>query len=642
MIEILNGGNYSSFIYKTRYARFDQSKEAREKWIETVARYVNFLKSHTKNSFSRITYDRAFDSIYNLNTMPSMRAILTAGKALEIENLSAYNCGYLPIIDLKCFSELLYIAMNGTGIGSSVERHNISKLPKCPSKLLKHNKKIVVEDSKLGWAEAFNEYLEWLFDGAVRELDVSKIRPAGTPLLTFGGRASGPDALLRTVESTTNIVNNALSRQLKSTEVFDIICSIAKGVVVGGVRRIALIILFDLFDREMLTAKSGEWWLKNQDRALANISAVFDEKTKINDEFLGFWNSLKNSGSGEPGMFNRHAARLKRKAAYRKLGLEHDDSTEYGTNPCGEIILRPFGLCNLTESMNRKEDSKQSMIEKVEMSSFLGTLQAQLTKFNFIRDDWRENCVEESLLGVSITGILDNVKIFEDIDYLKELNRVATEKNHATVDALVHTGFHATPSAAITCIKPSGTVSQLCDTASGIHPRHSKFYFRRVRISKLDPVYEMIKKRYKKIHIEDDVTDVDNTAVIKFAIKSPNTALTRDDLSALSHLKLCEKFNIYYCDHNTSATVSVKDSEWEEVGEYLKKNMSNFVGVTFLPFSDHFYKQAPYELITKEQYKDFKNKHDVIIDWELLKEYEKFDQTNINSEFACVSGSCEL
>lgn len=617
--------NYSKFIHKSRYARYIEAEQRRESWEETVDRLVSYLK--TKTSVT-IPWDDLRQSIVDLEVMPSMRLLMTAGEAVERDNISAYNCSYLAINNKRAFSEALYILMNGTGVGFSCERQEIDKLPPLPASFKEVDDVIVVADSKLGWAKAFKKLLSSLWEGDVPKVDYSKVRAAGERLKTFGGRASGPDPLRKLFNFTVATCKEAAGRKLTSIEVHDIMCMIGEIVVVGGVRRSALISLSNLTDKRMRDAKTGAWYNDHPYRGLANNSVAYTEKPD-SETFMEEWVSLVKSKSGERGIFNRVASQ--NQAA--KWG-RRDPSLSYGTNPCSEIILRDKQFCNLTEVVVREKDTKDSLLRKVKLATILGTLQSTLIDFQFLSEEWKKNTEEERLLGVSLTGIMD-CKVTNNPDplLLEELRDAARETNKQFSKEL-----GIPPSASITCVKPSGTVSQLVDSASGIHARHNAFYIRRVRIDKKDPVYAFLKE--KGFPVEDEVFRPDSTAVFSFPMKAPKGAITRNDMTAIEQLNLWLVYQRHWCEHKPSVTITVTDNEWPEVGAWVWKHFDEVSGISFLPHSNHTYQQAPYEDITEEQYKELASKMPGDINWEEL--VEKDDNTEGSQTLACVGNTCEI
>jgi len=626
---------YSQFIAKSRYARYLEDQQRREDWSESVQRYIDFMVNHLEAEHGHIvetpTKLKVQEAIEKLEVMPSMRAIMTAGKALDRDNTAGYNCSYLPIDDVKAFDEAMYILLCGTGVGFSVEHKYVEKLPEVPEKLFESETNIVVADSKEGWAKALRQLIALLYSGEVPKYDLSKVRPSGARLKTFGGRASGSEPLNQLFQFTIYKFKQAAGRKLSSIDCHDILCKIGEVVVVGGVRRSAMISLSDLEDDKMRACKSGAWWEYNPQRALANNSAMYDEKPDMS-QFMKEWSSLYESKSGERGIFSRAAS--KRQAA--KNG-RRDINYDFGTNPCSEIILRPYQFCNLTEVVVRAEDTPADIADKVEIATILGTWQSTLTKFPYLRKVWQKNTEEERLLGVSLTGILDN-KVMGEVNeesrrILRELKQVAVETN-----ANLSTLLGIPQSTAITCVKPSGTVSQLVDSASGIHPRHSSYYIRRVRGDKKDPLSQFLKDQ--GVHTEDCVMKPDSTVVFSFPIEAPEGATVRDDLTAIDHLELWMMYQKEWCEHKPSVTISVKEEEWMEVGAWVWKNFDDISGISFLPYDGGSYRQAPYEECTKEEYVKLLGNTPPKIKWNELVEVD--DNVKGVQELACSSGSCEV
>ena len=629
---------YQEYIHLSRYARFQYNENRRETWEETVNRYFNFFKEHLKEQCDFNLTPKMLEplkqAVLDLKVMPSMRCLMTAGEALKRENVSGYNCSYIAVNNLRSFDELLYVLMNGTGVGFSVERQYVQHLPIINEEFFDTDTVIIVSDSKLGWAKALKELIFLLAAGQIPKWNLARVRPAGAPLKTFGGRASGPEPLEDLFHFCVNIFRNAAGRKLTSLEAHDICCKIAEVVVVGGVRRSALISLSNTSDDRMRLAKSGRWWESNVQRALANNSAAYTEKPDMGI-FMEEWKSLYESKSGERGMFNRSAA----KAQAAKNG-RRDTDHEFGTNPCSEIILRDREFCNLTEVVIREDDTEETLNEKVKIATILGSWQSTLTNFRYLNRKWAENCEEERLLGVSMTGIMDckltNGKSTGLPELLKTLKGVAVETNKEWAKKL-----NINASAAITCVKPSGTVSQLTDTASGIHARHNPHYVRTVRADKKDPLAKMMYDQ--GFPCEDDVTKPDHTWVFSFPIKGPDTGIYRKDMSAIEHLELWKVYQDNCCEHKPSITVSVNEDEWMEVGAWVYENFDKMSGVSFLPFADHSYRQAPYQDCSSIEYLDLIKKMPKEVDWTKLSEYETQDMTSGSQELACTAeGGCEI
>lgn len=628
---------YEEFIYKSRYSRWLEEEGRREDWHETVERYMNFMQDHLfyKHGYEVPTelYNEVSNAVYALKVMPSMRSMMTAGPALERDNTAGYNCSYLPVDDPKAFDEAMYILLCGTGVGFSVERQYVQRLPEIPETLFESETTVVVKDSKEGWAKAFRQVIALLYSGEIPRWDVSKVRPSGARLKTFGGRASGPGPLEDLFRFTISKFRGAAGRKLSSLEVHDIMCKVGEVVVVGGVRRSAMISLSNLSDKRMAEAKSGAWWENEPQRALANNSVSYTERPDVG-AYMQEWVSLYQSKSGERGIFNRVAS--KKQAA--KNG-RRDTGFEFGTNPCSEIILRPYQFCNLSEVVVRADDTLDTLKEKVRIATILGTFQSTLTDFPYLRKIWQKNTEEERLLGVSLTGIMDaNITNGRDgnlEETLKVLRQVAVDTNKEFADAL---GIQQ--STAITCVKPSGTVSQLVNSASGIHTRHSRYYIRTVRADNKDPLTNFLKE--SGVPYEADVMKPDQTTVFSFPIESPEEALTRDSLTAIEQLELWKTYQEHWCEHKPSITVTVKENEWPEVGGWVYKNFDMISGVSFLPHSDHTYRQAPYQECSKADYEKLKELMPKEIRWQDLSWYEKEDNTSGMQTLACSSDGCEI
>ena len=631
------------YVHASRYARWLETEGRRETWEETVDRLCTFWLKKFPDKFP---YDEIKQRITDMEVMPSMRSLMTAGPALERDNIAGYNCSYLPIQDPRCFDELMFILMNGTGVGYSVERQYIQKLPEVAERFHETDTILAVSDSKQGWASALRQLIGLLYNGQIPKWDVSRVRPSGARLSVFGGRASGPAPLIDLFNFTVTLFRRAAGRKLTSVECSDLVCKIAQVVVVGGVRRSALICLSNLTDERMSKYKSGQWWVDDGQRALANISAAYTEKPDIGI-FMKEWLAVYDSKSGERGIFNRVAAKKQSGATERR-----SDQHEFGTNPCGEIILRPFEFCNLSEVVVRAEDTLATLKEKVRFATILGTFQSSLTDFKYIRKAWSDNCKEERLLGVSLTGIMDHAALSGLIDtqvgiahifcgnenmmlseVLQELKNVAINTNKEWANKL---GIE--PSVAITTVKPSGTVSQLVDSASGIHPRYSEYYIRTVRADTKDPLANFLIA--SGVPVELDVTNSANL-VFSFPVKSPEGAVLRNDIGALQQLNHYLTFKQNWCEHNPSITVYVKENEWLDVGAWVYQHLDDVGGVSFLPHSDHIYQQAPYQEIDKMTY-DKAVASFPIIDWSAFDQYETDDSTISMRELACVSGQCEI
>ena len=640
---------YQEYIHLSRYARWDYDQGRRETWDETVERYFDFFTEwlEEKHDYKLENGEKTEleNVVKELGVMPSMRCLMTAGPALKKENTAGYNCSYVKVDNQRSFDEILYVLMNGTGVGFSVEEEYTTQLPVIPDELYDTDTVIVVADSKLGWAKAFKELISLLYGGHVPKWDVSKVRPAGAPLKTFGGRASGPEPLVDLFNFTINTFRNATGRKLKQIECHDIVCKTAEIVVVGGVRRSALISLSDLNDREMRFAKSGQWWEQNVQRALANNSVNYKEKPDVGT-FMREWLSLYDSKSGERGIYNSMSAK---RTVERLNGRYRDGSGDYirrripredfGTNPCSEIILRSREFCNLSEVVIRRNDTRESLKAKVKHATILGTFQSTLTEFKYLSREWKRNCDEERLLGVSLTGIMDNPltngskgKLDE---LLEELRDVAYETNKEWAEKL---GIPT--SAAITCVKPSGTVSQLVDSASGIHARHNPYYIRTVRADNKDPLCKLMQEM--GFPNEPDVTKPDHTTVFSFPMKSPNGAVCRTDMTALEQLNLWKTYADSWCEHKPSVTISVKEHEWVDVASWVYENFDSISGISFLPFSEHVYRQAPYQDCTEEEYKEALKTMPKNVDWAELSKYESQDYTVASQELACTAGGCEV
>jgi ribonucleoside-diphosphate reductase alpha chain len=629
---------YQSFIHMSRYSRWLEEEGRRETWGETVGRLISFFKEHITTNYKKVVTDKEWneieESILSLEVMPSMRALMTAGKALDREHVAGYNCSYIPIDSPRAFDEVLYILMNGTGVGFSVERQYADKLPTIPDVEFDYIDSVVsVTDSKDGWARGFRDLIAYLYTGRVPKINVSKVRPAGERLKTFGGRASGPQPLVDLFDFTITKFKEARGRKLSSMECHDIVCKTGEVVVVGGVRRSALISLSNLSDQRIRTAKTGDWWSTNPERALANNSVAYTEKPDPGI-FMKEWLSLYESKSGERGIFSRASAQKKAAENGRR-----DADWDFGTNPCSEIILRPNQFCNLTEVVVRAGDTVNSLTRKIRVATLLGTIQSTFTNFGYLRKRWQDNTEEERLLGVSLTGIMDsellNGKEKGLEQTLEKLKQEAVNTNKVLAKKL-----GIPQSTAITCVKPSGTVSQLVDSASGIHARHNPYYIRTVRGDNKDPLTEFMKAA--GIPNEPDVMKPEHTTVFSFPMKAPPGSVCRTDMTAIEQLEIWKIYAKHWCEHKPSVTISVKEEEWVPVGAWCWENFEYLSGVSFLPFSDHTYQQAPYQDIDKKTYTQLAKAMPKELNWNILQDFEKEDNTKGSQELACTAGVCEL
>ena len=630
--------DYQRFIALSRYARWIEEENRRETWEETVSRLIEYFSYHVSTNLEVKLDDDIWkklkQNIISLNIMPSMRSMMTAGPALSRENIAGYNCSYIPIDNPKAFDEVLYILMNGTGVGFSVERQYINSLPTVPDREFEYTEDVIcVADSKEGWARAFRDLISYLYTCRVPKINVNKVRAAGARLKTFGGRASGPQPLVDLFDFTITKFKEARGRKLNSLECHDLVCKTGEVVVVGGVRRSALISLSNLSDYRMREAKTGQWWETNPERALANNSAVYTDVPDTGT-FMNEWLSLYQSKSGERGVFNRQSAQ--KKAAQNK---RRESDIAFGTNPCSEIILRPNQFCNLTEVVCRSSDTKVTLKNKIEMATILGTIQATFTNFGYLRKRWQNNTEEERLLGVSLTGVMDcpllngtTSNLPATLEYLRS---VAVETNKQWASKL-----NIPQSTAITCVKPSGTVSQLVNSASGVHARHNEHYIRTVRGDNKDPLTQLMIS--VGVPYETDHLQPDTTTVFSFPMKSPDKAICRNDVSAIQQLELWKTYAEHWCEHKPSVTISVKEKEWVNVGAWCWNNFSYLSGVSFLPHTDHTYKQAPYQDIDEADYTSLLAKMPKNIDWTKLSAIEKEDTTTGTQELACTAGVCEL
>tara|TARA_Y100001963_G_C6775697_1_gene447204 strand:- start:552 stop:2504 length:1953 start_codon:yes stop_codon:yes gene_type:complete len=638
---------YQDFIHLSRYSRWLDDEQRRETWEETVSRYFDFFEEHLEENCNykvkKSEREELQTAVLNLEIMPSMRSLMTAGDALKRDNVAGYNCSYTSAGRVRSFDEILYILMCGTGVGFSVERDFLTKLATISEEFEDSDTTIVVQDSKIGWAKAYKELTSLLISGQVPKWDLSKIRPAGARLKTFGGRASGPDPLDELFKFTVSTYKRASGRKLTSIECHDIVCKIAEIVVVGGVRRSALISLSSLTDERMRDAKTGQWWVSDPQRALSNNSVAYREKPEVGT-FMEEWLSLYKSKSGERGIFNRDSAKkqIERTNEFRNsLGNEfrtREAEHDFGTNPCSEIILRDREFCNLTEVVVRADDTEETLSRKVKLATILGTWQSTLTNFKYLSSEWVKNCEDERLLGVSLTGIMDNKLTNGRLkgldDRLQKLREDAVKENYSYAKKL-----KIESSVAITCVKPSGTVSQLVDAASGIHARHAEHYIRTVRADNKDPLCQFMKE--KGFPWEACAMRPDHVTVFSFPVKSPKNCITRKDMSALEQLDLWLTYQKYWCEHKPSITITVKESEWMQVGSWVYDNFDDVCGISFLPYSDHSYKQAPYQDCSEDEYKVL-SKRIPSVNWTELSNYEKEDNTTGNQTYACSGNSCEV
>ena len=629
--------DYQNFIALSRYARWKDDEQRRETWSETVTRYFDYMAGHLRDNCNYKLPDSLRDeleeAVLNIAVMPSMRALMTSGPALDRCHVGGYNCSYVPVDSPRAFDETMYILMCGTGVGFSVERNCIDKLPLVAEDFHRTDTVIKVGDSRPGWAKSLKELIAMLYSGQIPEWDVSEVRPAGARLKTFGGRASGPQPLVELFEFVVQKFRNAAGRRLYPIECHDIMCKIGEVVVVGGVRRSALISLSNLNDDQMAHAKSGQWWEHEGQRALANNSVAYKVKPEMGT-FMREWLSLYDSKSGERGIFNRQSA-IKQAAKNGRRDTEYD----FGCNPCSEIILRPYQFCNLSEVVVRQSDTLDTLKEKVRLATILGTFQATLTNFKYLRKIWKDNTEEERLLGVSLTGIMDNPMTSKAGERLNVLLGLLKDEAVRTNEAIAKQ-LGIPQSTAVTCVKPSGTVSQLTDAASGIHARHNPFYIRTVRGDNKDPLTQFLVSQ--GIPSEPDVMKPDSTTVFSFPMQSPLGAITRTQMNAIEQLELWLTYQRYWCEHKPSVTISVKENEWRDVGAWVYKHFDEVSGISFLPFSEHTYQQAPYQDIDKDEYKKFLTKMPKNVDWSLLQEFEKEDTTTGGRELACTAGVCEI
>ena len=625
--------SYEEFIALSRYARWREGDNRRETWTETVDRLITFWEGRFPEH-KRVLRNEIQPAIFSTEIMPSMRSLMAAGKALDRDEVAGFNCSYVAVDNIRVFDEILYVLCCGTGLGFSAERQYITKLPTISEEFTDTDTTIVVGDSKIGWAKAYRELISMLYSGRIPKWDISKVRPAGAKLKTFGGRASGPKPLVDLFQFTIETFKRANGRKFNSLEVHDIVCKIADIVVVGGVRRSALISLSNLSDPRMRDAKTGQWWNDNPQRALANNSVCYTEKPDIGI-FMEEWKSLYDSKSGERGIFNRDAANKLLPERRSALGY-----TEWGCNPCSEIVLRSKQFCNLTEVVVRTSDNLADLKRKVRLATILGTMQASLTNFRYLSSTWKKNTAEEALLGVSLTGIMDNLTMSgsKGVKVLESwLNEVRDEAVKTNEEWAVSIGVNV--ATAITAVKPSGTVSQLVDSSSGIHPRYSDYYIRTVRADNKDPLAQMMQAQ--GFPCEPDVMKPETGSIFSFPIKAPKGSVMRDDMSALEQCEIWKTYQLHWCEHKPSITVYVKEDEWLQVGSWVYDNFDIVSGISFLPHSDHSYQQAPYQEIDEAQYKELVGSMPKA-DWTALGEYEKEDTTTSMKELACSGGACEI
>jgi ribonucleoside-diphosphate reductase alpha chain len=628
---------YQQYIHISRYSRWLHEEKRRETWPETVSRYFDFFEEHLKErcdyTLTPKLKEQLKDSVQKLEVMPSMRALMTAGPALKRDELSGYNCSFVAIDNVRAFDEILFILMVGCGVGFSVERKYVNKLPDVPDELYNTDTTIVVADSKIGWAKAYKELISMLYAGQIPKWDMSKVRPGGAPLKTFGGRASGPEPLQELFETTIRTFKEAKGRKLNSLECHDIICTIGSIVVVGGVRRSALISLSNLSDDRMRNAKNGQWWLTEGQRYLANNSVAYTEKPDIGI-FLDEWKALYDSKSGERGIFNRTSAQKQCEKFERR-----DPNHDFGTNPCGEIILRSNQLCNLSEVVIRPDDTFETLKAKVEAATILGTFQSTLTKFRYVSKKWTNNCEEERLLGVSLTGIMDHPILSKVCDtakeWLQKLRDFAIEVNKKLAQKL-----GIPQSTMVTTVKPSGTVSQLVDSSSGIHGRYSEYYIRTIRADNKDPVCQLMKDL--NFPHEPCIDKGDSVTVFSFPVKSPKQSRVASEMDVIEQLEIWKMYKDYWTEHNPSCTIYVDEHEWLRAASFIYDNFEEIGGVSFLPYDGHIYKQAPYQPCSKEDYEEFKKKMPKSIDWSKLCDYEDTDLTAGAQTMSCTGGSCEI
>lgn len=620
---------YEEFIFRSRYARWREEDGRRETWYETVSRLISYYSKRVQ--LDTLTQEELFKAIYLLEVLPSMRSLMTAGPALDKNDVCSYNCAYLPVDSPRSFDEAMLILLNGTGVGYSVESKYIDQLPRISEQFEPTDTIITVADSKEGWAKSFRELVSLLIAGQLPRWDVSRVRNKGARLRTFGGRASGPEPLVDLFEFACSLFKGAAGRRLTSLECHDLMCKIADIVVVGGVRRSAMISLFDCTDDRMSHSKMGAWWESTGHRRLANNSAVYENRRPDIGFFMDKWKDLYDSKSGEPGFFSRYACQ-----AIAGRSGRRDNSYDFGTNPCSEIILRPFQFCNLTEIVVRSNDDFDSLARKARVAAILGTIQSTFTDFRYLRKIWRDTCNEERLLGVSLTGVCDNLSLVSSAETLANLREIVIQTNAEWAAKL---GIN--PSTATTCVKPSGTVSQLVNSASGLHARHSPYYIRAVRSDNKDPLTVFLKDA--GVYWEPDVMAEATTSVFFFPVASPKDSVTRETLDAISALELWKHLQDNWCEHKPSATINVQDHEWLDVGAWVYRNFDSLSGVSFLPYDGGSYKQAPYQEVSKEAYEAWIKEHPLPeVDWSDMRFYEAEDNTTGSQELACTSGQCDV
>ena len=624
----------AEFVYYRSYSKWKEGEGRRETWIETVDRYMDFMKENLGKKLSAAEYTKVRKFILEHKSMPSMRLMWSAGAAARRTNVTGYNCSFIALSGIRDFGEIMYLSMCGTGVGFSAEGHNVQKFPQIKKQTGEKVETHVIDDSKEGWADAFILAMETWFDGKDIDFDYSQLRPKGAKLKTMGGKSSGPEPLMELMRFAKAKVLNRQGKRLTNLDVHDLVCKIGEIVVSGGVRRTALISLSDLDDQEMRSAKDGQFYINEPQRSLANNSAIYNEKPS-NTEFLEEWINLMKSGSGERGIFNRGS--IVKQMPERRWEIFKDSVDSCGTNPCGEIILKSKQFCNLSEVIARSDDTEATLIEKAKIAALVGTYQSTLTKFGYLSKKWKKNCEDERLLGVSITGQWDCSLLQGNVELLQKLKKtvIATNKKYAKK-------FGVNESTCTTCVKPSGTVSQLVDSSSGMHPRHSEYYIRRVRISATDSLFEMLKDQGVPYHPEIGQSKENATTyVLEFPVKAPAKSIFKDDISAIEQLEHWKEVKVNYTEHNPSVTISVGEDEWIKVGNWVYENWDIVGGLSFLPRSNHVYKLAPYEECDKATYEEM-TKRFKDIDFSKIVTYEREDETEGSKELACVAGLCEV